>query len=386
MTVRVLSALTLLVAAVSVQAQEPAPAKVRFLEPRTEGVAALAPVDPATRITIQYASQMMFGLMAPPNRMLSTGVAIRTHFKVDDRLVMPTTAARQNLPPGPGGQPREGILAPFAHDNLMIAQSIEVVPSQGRNAEGKRLRDAVLVKYHVENRGDVARRVGVRMRMDAMCGNNDGALFAAPNFPGKILDGIELKGDTLPEYVKILERPNLNDPGMVGHFALRMKGGLIGPDRFVCTGHGVPDQGWDVPARPAGGDSDVALFWEPRLVPPRGSVTFAYGYGVGLATLPEAMGRVRVNLAGSFEPGQMFAIQATVEDPVPGQSLTLELPPGLVRLEGKEIQSVPSPTEHGIQSLVTWKGRVTKLGEFPIRIRSSTGIAVTRTVVVEAGS
>ena len=30
-----------------------------------------------------------------------------------------------------------------------------------------------------------------RVRIDTMCGNNDGALFAAPTRPGEILNGVE---------------------------------------------------------------------------------------------------------------------------------------------------------------------------------------------------
>jgi hypothetical protein len=373
-----------LLSASSLAAQEKAPAKVRFLDPRTEGTPVQAPVDPAVRINLQYANQMIFGLMVPPNKMLSTGASLRTHFRIDDRIIMPNVAIRQALPPGPGGVARDGVLVPWMHDNLAITQTIEVVPSQTRGADGRRQRDAVMVKYHVENKGDAERKVGVRMRMDAMCGHNDGALFAAPTFPDRILDGVELKGDKLPDYVQILERPDLKNPGMVGHFALKMRGGLIGPDRFLCTWHAANDMGWEVQVRQAQGDSDAVIYWEPRSIPAKGSATFAFGYGVGLAMMPEAIGRVRVNLTGSFEPGETFAIEAMVEDPAPGQSLTLELPPGMTRLAGREIQPVSAASETAVASLVRWRGRVTKPGEYPIRIRSSTGVTITRTVVVEA--
>jgi len=375
--------LAVLLASMPCSAQEKSPVRVRFLEPRSEGTPVLAPVDPQPRITIQYANQMMFGLMAPPNKMLSTGPSLRTQFRIDNRMLFPNVAGRQPLPPGPGDQRREGTQAVWAQDDLTMTQTIELVPSQNRGPDGKRQRDAVLVKYHVENKGEVARQFGIRIRMDAMCGHNDGALFAAPTFPDRILDGVELKGKDLPEYVQILEKPNLKDPGMVGHFALKMRGGLIGPDRFLCTWHGANDMGWEVLVRQAQGDSDAVIYWEPRTIPPKAAMTFAFGYGLGLASSPQAMGQVRVNLTGSFEPGQTFAIDAMVEDPSPGQALTLELPPGMTRLEGREVQPVPQAGEVSNASMVRWRGRVTKPGEYPIRIRSSTGVTITRTVVVE---
>src|SRR5262249_44353065 len=107
----------------------------------------------------------------------------------------------------------------------------------------------------------------------------------------------------------------------------------------------------------------------------------AYAYGVSLASSPENEGRVTVGLGGSFEPGKLFTISGHVDEPVEGQALTLELPPGMELVEGKAIQPVPAPTEAG-SSLVVWKARVQKLGEFPLRVRSSTGVTQTKTITV----
>jgi hypothetical protein len=81
-----------------------------------------------------------------------------------------------------------------------------------------------------------------------------------------------------------------------------------------------------------------------------------------------------LNLDGSFEPGKLFTIAAYVREPSPGQSLSLELPAGMERVEGKERQPVPLPIGEGDMSLVLWKARVLHTGEFPLRVRSSSGI------------
>src|SRR3712207_7555540 len=40
-----------------------------------------------------------------------------------------------------------------------------------------------------------------------------------------------------------------------------------------------------------------------------------WGYGGGLSSDPESEGRVSLGLGGSFEPGKLFSITATVDDP-----------------------------------------------------------------------
>ena len=55
-----------------------------------------------------------------------------------------------------------------------------------------------------------------------------------------------------------------------------------------------------------------------------------------------------MGLGGSFEPGKVFNISAVVADPALGQTLTLELPKGMHRLEGKDVQAVAPLTLPGV--------------------------------------
>jgi cyclophilin family peptidyl-prolyl cis-trans isomerase len=84
-------------------------------------------------------------------------------------------------------------------------------------------------------------------------------------------------------------------------------------------------------------------------------------------------------LAGPFVPGKPITITAQVDFPGAGQALTLVLPPGLNRVEGKEIQPVPlsfGPT------LVVWKVQAPEPGEFAVSVRSSTGVIRSQTITV----
>lgn len=283
---------------------------------------------------------------------------------------------------GLSAKKRQGLKSTWNVDNIHFTQTLEIVPSKtsGTTAGQKRRLETVLIRYTIANKDTRARTVGARMRMDALCVDNDGALFAAPTRPGQILNGVELKGKELPPYAQILQRADLKNPGFVGHFTLKMSRPLEGPDRFIATMHGARDDGWNLAVTPAQGDSDAALFWEPKPIPAGGKRELAYAYGKGLASNLENEGKVTVAFGGSFAPNKVFTITAYVDEPLESQTLQLDLPSGLERLEGKEIQPVPPPSNG--TSVVFWKARVLTLGEFTIRLKSSSGQNWNRTITV----
>jgi len=91
----------------------------------------------------------------------------------------------------------------------------------------------------------------------------------------------------------------------------------------------------------------------------------------------ESEGRVNLTFGGNFAPHKLFTITALVDDPIVGQALTLELPPGVERMEGAETQPVALAPEQG-RGVVLWKARLHQLGQFPLRIRSNNGTVTTR--------
>src|SRR5262249_23506496 len=144
-------------------------------------------------------------------KMLCCGAgAIRTNFKIDDAIIHPNNVGAQvkPLPADRSGRVRPGMQTSLIVGNVHITQSLEVIPSKPAG-ETKRQLDNLLIRYIIENKDAKPHTVGTRVRIDTMCGNNDGALFAAPTRPGEILNGTELSGKTLPDYVQILEVPNL---------------------------------------------------------------------------------------------------------------------------------------------------------------------------------
>jgi cyclophilin family peptidyl-prolyl cis-trans isomerase len=85
-------------------------------------------------------------------------------------------------------------------------------------------------------------------------------------------------------------------------------------------------------------------------------------------------------MSGSFAPGKLITIMAQVDFPATGESLTLVLPAGVERVEGKEIQPVPAA---GGPSLVLWRVRAAEAGEFAVSVRSSTGVVQSGSIKVE---
>jgi hypothetical protein len=354
------------------------------------------PVDPTPRIRPGYGGGVSFGLTLDGRRITcSPQGSIWSNARIDNQEInedfgMVAGNGRMNqpqpLPPGPFGKKRLGTQFKWTQNNLHFTQIVEIVPSRpsGKAAPGQKRRlDTARISYLVENKDSKAHLVEFRTGIDIMINNNDGALFASPTtHPGKVLDGVLLTDKTLPEYIQVLENPDVKRPVFTATMTLKFGGRTEGPNKVVLTGLGAFGGGWDVPAQQAGGDSACALYWESKTLKPGEKREMVWAYGGGVACNPENEGIVSLALGGSFEPGKFFTIMATVDDPVPSQILTLELPKGMELLEGKERQPVPAPQEAG-SSRVLWKARVLELGDYDLKVRSSTGVTQIKNISIQ---
>ncbi len=344
---------------------------------------AAVPVDPRPRI------QFTLNALAVNVRSEQGQTLHLSHFPtfhIDGQLFQQQPPGRfeyinRRLAAGKGRRARQGFETAFVFNDLRITCTVTLVPTKSAGPGAKRQMDAVLIHYVVENKGNRPHKVGLRPYMDVYVISNDGAQFAAPTMPGKILNGVELKGKQLPPHVQLLQIPNLKSPGYVAHLTLDLGSKLEKPERVVLTGHGAGLGGWDMPVF-ASGDTALGIFWQPKEIKPGGKREMAYGYGRGIVTSPEAEGRVELALGGSFEPGKAFDVTAYVSDPAQGQSLTLELPEGMALVEGPRCQPVPAPPGEDPVSLVRWRARVLRPGEFALRVRSSLGVTQGKHITV----
>jgi hypothetical protein len=379
-------ALTLLAVLPASARQSTKPYKVTIVEEKVEVVERVLPVDPAIRVEYQYVGNMAFGVTAEKKRLTFGAGSASTNFMIDGNIHYPNTAGPlMPLPDGPNKKKRHGGQTVWQNGDIRVTMVLEVVagkPFQKKpGVPVPRRMDTLLIKYIIENTGNATRKVACRMHIDTLVVNNDGAIFASPTtHPGKLLDGVMLQGKNVPDFIEILQIPDLNNPGFKGIFTFKFANKLEGPGKIVLTSLGAGGQ-WDVQAMPAMGDSAVAFFWETQELKAKSKREIAFAYGQGIACNPESEGRVSIDFGGSFEPNKTFTVTAYVDDPVEGQSLTLVLPPGVQRLDGKETQSVP-PLGAAGQSVVLWRCRLVEPGTYPIRIRSSNGVTQTRIVTV----
>lgn len=360
------------------------PVRVTIQDEKPVVVEAVLPVDPTPRV--RYTPSPL-GAQIRTEQNQTLHLSNITLLKIDEQVVQAGQGGRfekqnQMLPKSPGGRTRQGFLSVYVQNDLRITTTVELAATKPGERDKKREMGTVMMRYMVENIGQQPRKFGLKNFMDMYVVSNDGALFAAPTFPNKILNGIELKDKTLPDYVQCLERPDLKNPGYVAHITVNLGSSIEKASRVVLTRHGSGLGGWDMPAMESMGDSAVGLFFEPKEIKPGGRREFGYAYGKGIAIAPESEGNVEVRLAGSFEPGKQFTVTALVHDPVVGQALTLDLPKGMALVEGREIQPVPQPTTDPPQTFVVWRCRVLELGEHPLRLRSSTGVTQTKLITI----
>jgi hypothetical protein len=371
------------------------PVKVTIQAAKSElGEGATLPVDPTIRVRygIQQPGQMPgLGGLNGERYTYSPAGGHEIMIQIDGQIYIfgqpPGKWDGINVPlgKGSGGRKREGVQHTWVMNNVRITQIVEIIPSKTppKGATGnKRHMDVMLVRYVVENKDTKPHDVGIRNTIDIYLIDNDGALFASPQtHKDQVVNGHEFKGEKMPDYLQVLQRPDVKNPQFVTHFTLKV-GKLEPPTKFICTNLGACfNGGWDIPAQPAG-DSAVGIIWDPKKIAPGGKRDMGLAYGIGVASNPENEGRVSMHLGGSFEVGQQFVVTCYVDDPLDSQSLTLELPAGLTRVEGKAVQAVPGFSDKNA-SVVLWKVRVDKLGDYSVKVRSSNGMLYNTLLKIE---
>jgi hypothetical protein len=365
-----------------------APVKVTIKDEKPVVVEPVFPIDPTVRI--RYQSQNNLGVRITTETGAQLHLSHFPMFKVDGQVVSlgfnPGVVGKFEvtnapLPKGSDGNARHGFMSVWVHGDLRVTMMAEVVPTTPLERGQKARLDSVLVRYTLENKGKQSRKLAVKAYIDTYIISNDAALFAAPTMPGKILNGVELKGKTLPDYVQVLQRQDLKNPGFVAHLTLNVGRASEKAGRVVLASHGS-FSAWDMPVTPTNTDSALAMYWEEKVLPPGAKRDVAYAYGQGIALGASGEGNMSMQFAGSFEPGKLFSVMALVNGPMPGQQITLDLPLGMERIEGKETQAVSMPSADQDRSFVLWKVRVLKTGTFPVRIRSSAGVTQTKIVTI----
>jgi hypothetical protein len=295
------------------------------------------------------------------------------------------------------GTPHTGMKSVWEWEDVKVrvTQFVELV----RGEESNRL-DTCLVRYAVENLDQRSHTVGIRFLLDTFIGGNDGVPFTIPGEPDLCTDRKEFRNN-VPAFLEALENEDLAHPGTVAHLKLKL-GDREPPSRVtlgawpddnlavllgVAEARGVNTL-WEVPVRPMKTlfpyDSAVVMYWDDKPLPAGGRREVGFAYGLGSVS---SSAKLLLSVDGSFKPRGELTVTALVNDPQPGERLTLTVPVGF-EVQGEATQAVPAAAEDSASRNrpVTWKVRAGSLGDHTIEVRSSTGAAQSKTIRIKESS
>jgi hypothetical protein len=188
--------------------------------------------------------------------------------------------------------------------------------------------DAAVIEYAITNSSGSALSAGVRIMLDTMIGDNDGAPFFVPSW-GVLTTEHDFGSAAIPDYWTAWESPTFDPDGLKARGILRISG-MTTPNRVVVAhwdsalcpgaGAGLYSSVWDYAPNPEISitcDSAVALFYNPVMLAPGQTRTIRAYYGLvapnsGADLAPDVAalaGAARENLgdaaAAAFEVGEV---------------------------------------------------------------------------------
>ncbi|MGE5507982.1 MAG: hypothetical protein ACM3RP_05830 [Chitinophagales bacterium] len=254
--------------------------------------------------------------------------------------------------------------------DLEVKQVLELAKSSTSG-----LLDTARIVYEVTNRGAAARQVGLRIMLDTMLGENDGApirmgertLVGDASFAGKDLPSFWQAFDSLAE-PKVMAQGTVADETTVR------------PDRIVVTNWGnLADNLWTVEVTPGRDftregedelDSAIALYWNEQPLAPGETRLYATAYGLGGVTIiPGELtlgltspATVTEDLRGRASIPVVAYIQNVGKWPAQGVTATLQLPPGLVLAGGEQAVRRVGELAPGADASLMWQVQAENLG------------------------
>jgi hypothetical protein len=256
-------------------------------------------------------------------------------------------------------------------ERVVVTQVVELVPGQSR------LLDTVLVHYTLENRSNLPHKVGLRFLLDTFIGANDGVPFRIPGRSDFLETMEDFDQKQVPDYVQAWERPDLKDPGTIAHLGLK---GIDLPDvdiepiesMSICKYPGNADERWKwartpINDTPEKKDSCVVLYWADRDMPVNERRDMAFTYGLNaISSMSSGNADMSLTAGGSFRKGGQFTLTATVKNPQEGQKVRVQLPRGLILVEGQDAEQVlPGGGDY---AQVSWRVRSSDVGEYLLEV------------------
>jgi hypothetical protein len=228
--------------------------------------------------------------------------------------------------------------------------------------------DTMRVTYVVENKDTASHQVGVRVMLDTMLGDNDGAPFRVGE--AAITEDARFEGGELPDFWQAfdsLQAPSVTAQGVLGQESVTR------PDRVVMSNWGsLADAPWDAEVQPGRDftrtgefelDSALALYWDDRPLGPGESRAYVTEYGLGgisvapglLALGLTAPSQVTANQAGDVTFPVVAYIESRGDAPARDVAVAIKLPKGLELVGSGAATRSLSDLSPGTSTQVLWQ-------------------------------
>ena len=275
---------------------------------------------------------------------------------------------------------------------VRIHQTVMLVPGDSRKL------DTCLVHYTITNEQDTPVKVGIRIMIDTLIGDNDGVPFSIPNHdPPVVTDKADLKD--IPEYIQALEKEDLANPGTIAHVGLKgfripKVDRLEPPQRVVLCRWPGGEVAWDWAFEPFVApddspekykpDSCLVIYWPDIEMHPGEVRDMAFTYGLsGISSLQG--GGPRGSQLGVYAPrsvrkGDEFTVTGYVKNAQPDTPVKLRFPEGL-KLVGGSAEQMPGGKSTMKQA--SWTLKAEENGNYDLEVLHGDG-KVARKVEVKA--
>ncbi|WP_073156301.1 hypothetical protein [Halanaerobium congolense] len=254
-------------------------------------------------------------------------------------------------------------------NNIVVEQILTIVKSSTTG-----LADSAQIQYRVINEGEESEKVGLRIMLDTMLGENDGAPFRL--------------GEATISQDKLYYDKQLDDFWQafdsVSNPQVTSQGSFIGadvstPDRVYFSDWGsLADGVWDFDFNPGQEfirkgeyeiDSAIAMYWVPEIIEPGDSKTYITKYGLGGITIVPGILSLGVTSPAEVtldNNNQSFPVVAYLENTseinARNVSLKIELPNNF---KADEVSRNLGDMEPGDISQTTWNISVDNINNLP---------------------
>ncbi len=256
----------------------------------------------------------------------------------------------------------ESITMTCRYGSVEVTQEISIVESTTTGYP-----DTTKVKYSIVNRDQLPHEIGLRVVIDTMLGNNDGAPLRIGETA--VQTDAVFDQERLPEFWQAFD--TLTAPQVIAQGTLKGREATP-PDLLYFTNWGsVADVHWEPPLVPdrdftrAGEfelDSAAVYLWQPVTVPAAGSATYVLYYGLGGVTVVPGQLQLGVSSPAEVvytEREESFSVVAYIQNtgiaPAMSVRARLNLPPALKTAGTKPREIYIGKLEPGEVTQLHWE-------------------------------